>query len=132
MIFKAAHHLKEWHVFMFWTFACFQYFHFETNFQKPGVPLFVNSTNIKGSNSPYKLILPEANIRPIQKIGLSQKTEFCLWQLRFYGCFFFQYKILFKELICCINCPNVHFHTFCKCLSFIWWYFFSLSILKRY
>ena len=95
---------------------------------------FVNSTLliIKGANSPYKLILPEANIRPIQKIGLLQKTEFCLWQLRFYGCFFFQYKILFKELICCINCPNVHFHTFCKCLSFIWWYFFSLSILKRY
>ena len=66
-------------------------------FQNLEYRFFVKSTDIKGANSPYKLILPEANIRPIQKIDLLQKTEFCLWQLRFFECFFSSIRSSWKS-----------------------------------
>ena len=98
MIFKTAHHLKEWHVFMLWTFECFQYFNFETNFQKTGVPIFVKSTNIKDANFPYKLILSEANINTNRmrstKWIYDKKRSFACDDFGFLNVIFFQYKIL--------------------------------------
>ena len=37
-----------------------------------------------------------------------------------------------KELIWCTNYPNAHISTSCKRWSFIWWYFFPMSIIKCY
>ena len=57
-------------------------------FQNLEYRFFVKSTDIKDANSPYKLSLPEANIRPIQKIDLSQKTEFAYDNFGFLNVFF--------------------------------------------
>ena len=52
--------------------------------------------------------------------------------------FFSFLKILFqfknplqKELIWCTNDPNADIPILCKRWSFIWWCFFSMSILKE-
>ena len=42
----------------------------------------------------------------------------------------FQFKNLFQRVIWCNNDPNAHIRTFCKCWSFIWGCFFTVSILK--
>ena len=44
----------------------------------------------------------------------------------------FSLRASYKELIWCINDPNAHIPTFCKRWSFIWRYFFSVSILKNF
>ena len=43
---------------------------------------------------------------------------------------YFSLRTLYKEVIWCSNQPSVHFHTFQKHWSFIWGFFFSVSILK--
>ena len=43
----------------------------------------------------------------------------------------FTWRTSSKELIWCINDLNVHIRTFCKHWSYIWWYFFPLSILNE-
>ena len=42
----------------------------------------------------------------------------------------FQFKNLLEDLIWFTNNPNTHIRTFCKHWSFIWWYFFPVSILN--
>ena len=44
--------------------------------------------------------------------------------------FCFSLRIFYKELIWYINYSHVHIHTFRKRRSFIWGYFFLVSILK--
>ena len=45
---------------------------------------------------------------------------------------FFINLISVEELIWCANYPNVHIHIFGKRWSFIWGYFFPVSILKSH
>ena len=45
--------------------------------------------------------------------------------------FCFSLKTSYKELICCTNNPNVRICSFCKRSTFIWWCFFSVSILNK-
>ena len=49
----------------------------------------------------------------------------------FFWTFCFNLRTSYKRLISCTNDPNAHFRTFCKHWSFIWRYFFSVSILKK-
>ena len=45
--------------------------------------------------------------------------------------FCFSLRTSYKELIWYTNYPNVHIRIYCKCWSFIWRRFFSVSILKK-
>ena len=51
-------------------------------------------------------------------------TILFLWKL----CFSF--RTSYKELIWCTNHPNVHIYTFCKSWSFIWGWFFPMTIFN--
>ena len=61
---------------------------------------------------------------PITKSGVLSVTTLFFWKL----CF--SLKTSYKELIWCINNPNTHIRTFYKRWSFIWRYFFLVSILN--
>ena len=95
----------------------------------------VESTKIENATFPYKTAICEANVNrkierwvkngPITKNGVLPLTTLLFWK------FCFSLRIYFKELIWCTNNPNVHIYTFRKRWSFIWGWFFPVSILKR-
>ena len=62
---------------------------------------------------------------PITKNGVFPVTTLFFWK------FCFIVRTSSKELIRCTNYPTVHIYTFCKRWSFIWKYFFPVSILKQ-
>ena len=57
--------------------------------------------------------------------GVLPVTTLLFWK------FCFGLRTSYKELTWCTNYPNVHIHTFRKRWSFIWGYFFPMSILKE-
>ena len=61
---------------------------------------------------------------PIKKNGDLPVTTLFFWK------FCFSLRTSYKELVWCAQNPNVHIRTFCKRWSFIWRYFFPVSILK--
>ena len=61
---------------------------------------------------------------PITKSGVLPVTTLFFWKN------FFSLRTSYKDSIWCTNNPNTHIHTFCKRWSFIWRYFFPVSILK--
>ena len=63
---------------------------------------------------------------PITKNGVLPVTTLFFWK------FCFSLRTSYKKLMWCTNDPNAHILTFCKRWSFIWQYFFPLSILNWY
>ena len=61
---------------------------------------------------------------PITKNGVLPVTTSFFWK------FCFSLRTSYKELIWCTNDPNAHIRTFCKRWSFIWRYFFPVSIVN--
>ena len=61
---------------------------------------------------------------PIKKNGDLPVTSLFFWK------FCFSLRTSYKELVWCAKNTNVHIRTFCKRWSFIWRYFFPVSILK--
>ena len=123
-------------------FLCFEHSNvFNTlvlkqTFKKLEYRFFVKSTNITDANFRYKLILSEANINTNRMRSTKQiyhkKRTFACDDFGLLNALFFSIRSSCKELIWCIDYSNVHFHTFCKCWSFSWHCFSSLSILERY
>ena len=101
-------------------------------FKKLEYCFLVESTKIINASFPYKTAISEANVKT-NRIASAKWTYhkersyannyFIFWK------FFFSLRTYHKELIRCINNPNVHICIFCKCWSFIWWCFFPVSIL---
>ena len=65
------------------------------------------------------------------KMDLSQRTEFLPVTTLFFWKFCFSLRTSYKGLIWCANDPNAHIYNFRKHWSFIWQYFFPVSILKK-
>ena len=91
----------------------------------------VQSIKIESAIFQHKTALPEANAKtkkwevqngPITKAGVLPVATLFFWK------FCFRVTDSSKELIRCINNPNVHIHTFRKRWSFIWRCFFSVSL----
>ena len=61
----------------------------------------------------------------ITKNGVSPVTTLFFWK------FCFSLRTFYKELIWCTSDPNVHIRAFCKRWSFIWRWFFPVSILNN-
>ena len=104
----------------------------KTFFKKLEYRFLVESTKIENASFPYKTAMSEANIKtkwwlqngPIKKNGVLPVTTLFFWK------FCFSLRTSYKTLISCTNNPNTHIRTFCKRWSFIWRYFFPVSILK--
>ena len=126
----------------YWTFSI-KTFNFETNFLKNAnpfrktlVPLFSKIENIlrfKTQNFHTKLLSQNPILRqielgvqngPIPKNGVLPVTTSFFWK------FCFSLGTSYKELIWCTNNKNVDIHTFLNSWSFIWGYFFPMSIFK--
>ena len=103
-------------------------------FKKLEYCFLVKSTKIENASFSYKTAISEVNV----KIKKMLSTKWTCHKERSFASnyFFFFWKFCFslrtssKELIWCANDPNAHIRTFCKCWSFIWGYFFTVSILK--
>ena len=55
---------------------------------------------------------------------------FCCLFLKSLKAFGVSFRTSYKELIWCINDPNAHIPTFCKCWSFMWRCFLPVCILN--
>ena len=63
---------------------------------------------------------------PIPKKGVLPVTTLFFWK------FCFSLRTSYEELICYTNNPNDHICTFCNRWSFIWQWFFPVSIHKAF
>ena len=111
----------------FWTFSIL--YKFETNFLKNAnhfkkleYYFLVESTKTDNTAFPYKTALSEATFK-IKRME-STKWTYNKWVLPvttfFFWKFCFSLRTSYKELIWCINYPNIRIHTFRKRWSFIW------------
>ena len=108
----------------------------ENFFKKMGYYFLVESTKIENALFPYKTAISKANVTTnrmvsakwtkITKNGVVASNYFNFLKN------LFQFKNpLQKELIWCTNDPNADIPIMCNRWSFIWWCFFSMSILKE-
>ena len=107
----------------------------KTFFKKSEYPFLVDSTKIESASFLHKTSISEANVKtdewwvqngPITKNGFLSVTILFSWK------FCFTSRTSYKELIWCNNDLNAHIPTFCKRWSFIWQFFFPVSILKHF
>ena len=104
----------------------------KTFFKKLKYRFLVESTKIENALFSYKSAISEANVKTNRMVS----TKWTYHKERIFANYFvfwkfnFSFRTLYKELIWCANEPNVHIRTFRKHWSFIWWYFFPVSILK--
>ena len=105
-----------------------------TTFSKKLEYLFlVAGIKIEKASIPYKTAISEPMVRQVEWWVQNRPTKMNdilpVTTLSFRK-FCFSLKTSYKELIWCTNDPNAHIHAFCKRWSFIWRYFFPVSILK--
>ena len=103
--------------------------------------LLVEKTKTESALFPYKTAVSKANLKtnrimteqigPITENGVLPVDTLFFWK------FSFSLRISHKDMFWCTidpnvmtNDPNVHIHTFRKGWSFIWRWFFSVSILN--
>ena len=106
----------------------FQYFDFETNFQKnenlfqkTGVPLFISkyedwNCHISMLNCPVR---SQCNEWEVQKGPIPKNKVLTVTTLFFFWKLCFSLRVSYKQMIWCTNHPNVHIHTFHKHWCFI-------------
>ena len=106
----------------------------KTFFKNLSYRFLVESTKIESTSFPYKTDISEANVRQIEwwvqngtitKNGVLPVTTLVFWK------FWFSLRTSCKELIWCTNDPNVDIPAFYKGWSFIWRWFFPVSILNK-
>ena len=106
----------------------------KTIFKKLEYRFLIDSTKFENAYFHTKLPYQKLMLRqiewwlqsgPITKNGVSPVTNLFSWK------FCFNLRTIYKELIWCTNNPNARNCTFCKRWSFIWRYFFLVSILKK-
>ena len=89
----------------------------KTFFKRLEYRFLVESTKIKNASFPYKTAISEANVKTNKMVTTKwtyhKERSFIFLKI------LFQFKIPYKELICCTNNPNAHIRTFCKPWSFI-------------
>ena len=100
-------------------------------FKKLEYPFFVESTKIEKASFPYKYQKPMlrqiewwVQNGPITKNGVLPVTTLFFWK------FCFSLRTSYKKLIWCTKGSNDHVLTFRKRWSFIWRWFFPVSILN--
>ena len=108
----------------------------KTFFKKVEYFFLVESTKTENASLPYKTAISETNVKtiiewwvqngPITKNGVLPITTLFFWK------FCFSLRTSYKELILCTNDLKAHIRTFIKRWSFIWRFFFSVSILKEF
>ena len=106
----------------------------KTFFKKLEYCFLVESTKIENASFLYKTAILEATVKTnrtvstkwtYHKEGSFASNYFIFWKL----CL--SLRTPYKELICCNNDQKAHILTFCKHWSFIWLWFFPVSILKN-
>ena len=135
--------LRDWHAFMWESVEILNVCNTltlkqilrktKTFFKKLKYRFLVESTKIENALFSYKSAISEANVKTNRMVStkwtyhkerIFASNYFIFWK------FYFSFRTLYKELIWCANEPNVHIRTFRKHWSFIWRYFFPVSILK--
>ena len=102
----------------------------ETFFKTLEYRFLVESTKIENALFPCKTANQKPMLRQIECwVQYGAVTKNRVFPVATLICF--TLRTSSKELIWCINDPNVHIRTLCKHWSFIWWYFFPLSILNE-
>ena len=105
----------------------------KTFFKKLEYSFLVESIKIENTSFPYKSVIPESNVKTYRMVttkwtyhkdGVLPATILFFWK------FCFSLTASYKKLSWCTNNPNADIGTFCKRWSFIWRYFFPVSILK--
>ena len=121
-------------VFNTWTLQQI-FWETKTFFKKLEYRFSVESTEIENASFPYKTVISEANVKTSRMLSTkwayhkerSFASNFSF--LRFFF-FFFILRTSWKELIWRTNDPNAHISAFCERWSFIWRFFFPVSILN--
>ena len=128
--FLCGNHWKLWmsSTFYLWNKLSEKWKFFSKNWSKV---FELKVTKIENAIFRYNTALPEANVK-INGTGSTKWTYYKEWGFaNNYFVFlnlFFRLRASYKKLIWCTNYPNVHIHTFCNRWSFIWRYFFPVSI----
>ena len=105
----------------------------KTFFKKLEYRFLVKSTKIENASFLYKTANQKLMLRQMEwwvQSGPTTKNGVLPVTTLFFRKCCFSLRTSYKKFIWCTNNPNAHIRTFCKCWSFIWWCFFSVSILK--
>ena len=125
---------NQWGLWQFWRFSVLSNMFSRKRKTSKNWSTIFESTKIVNASFPYKTAISKANVKTnrmmttkwtYHKNGVLPVTTLFFWK------FCFSLRTSYEELICCTKNPNAHICTFWKRWSFIWRYFFLVSILNR-
>ena len=105
----------------------------KTFFKKLEYRFLVESTKIENASFPYKTAISEVSVKTSRMVCTKwtyHKEQSFTSSYFIILKFCFSLRTSYKELIRCTNDPNAHNRSFCRRWSFIWRYFFPVSILS--